>query len=49
MINYLSLFRQWEDVDHDLDDSVAGELTRGGPGGESTEVGDPLGLEQYIE
>jgi hypothetical protein len=41
--------RRWEDVDHDLDESLAGELTKAGPGGEPAEVADPLGLEGRVE
>jgi hypothetical protein len=42
-----SLYRTWEDVDHDLEESIAGELTKSGPGDNSAEVADPLGLGRY--
>jgi hypothetical protein len=38
---------KWEDVDHDLEDSVAGALTSPTGGGEGE--GDPLGLGAAIE
>ncbi|KAF8886545.1 exocyst complex component sec5 [Infundibulicybe gibba] len=37
----------WEEVDHDLDDSVASALTS--PGGHSDGEGDPLGIGGYVD
>jgi hypothetical protein len=41
------LHRKWEDVDHDLEDSIAGALTNPTGGGDGE--GDPLGLGAGIE
>lgn len=41
--------RKWEEVDHDLEDSLAGNLTRSGPGGGDSEPTDPLGLGRPLE
>ena len=44
-MNFLD--RKWEDVDHDLENSVAGALTSPTGGGDGD--GDPLGLGAVIE
>jgi hypothetical protein len=41
------LDRKWEDIDHDLEDSVAGALISPTGGGDGE--GDPLGLGAVIE
>lgn len=41
------MIRQWEDVDHDLEDSVAGALMS--PTGSGEGDGDPLGLGSTIK
>lgn len=45
-----SCTRTWEDVDHDNEESLAGDLTRNNDSGrkESKEMADPLGLGQPI-
>lgn len=49
-VSYSLFARTWEDVDHDNEDSLAGDLTRNNDSGrkESKEVADPLGLGQPI-
>ena len=46
-VNWKHCYRQWEEVDYDFEDSVAGALTSSSGSGDIE--GDPLGLGTYVK
>ncbi len=49
LLDRLFVSSQWEEVDHDFDDTIAGLLTSPGGANSDAEIADPLGLGSSVK